>query len=128
MRVLRFLRPVRASAAALQAETSPEDLGPDAFATEAPRQTAPEASQVTMDRLRMAVIALAVVVALQAVPAFLWVQSRLMPVEPIVTVAAAPAASTPPPASIEATPPCAAEPASQAALAAAARPAESAPA
>jgi hypothetical protein len=106
MRVLRFLRPVRSSASALQSSSSGEAVGLDAFATEAARPAAAARPAGDVDRLRIALIALGVLVVLEAVPTLLWVRSRLAPA-PVVTVAAAPSV----PASIpigaaSATPPC----------------------
>jgi hypothetical protein len=108
MRVLRLLRPAR-SAAAVEAEGPSENLGLDAFATEAPPPSAHLTARATDPRLCIALVALAVVAVLESVPAFLWVQTWLKPVEPAV-LAATPMAIPVPVAVESVTPPCAPAP------------------
>src|SRR5918999_1183429 len=108
MRVLRFLRPERSAAAALPAGRSGEALGVEAFATEAAARVdgAPPS-----DRHRPALVALAVVVALEAIPTALWFQSRFAVETPVASAAPQPAAA-PPAAVAAAAPPCTVAPAS----------------
>jgi hypothetical protein len=106
MRVLRFLRPARSTASALQASGPREAVGLDAFATEAPApQSVSQAASV--EKLALAVILLGALVVLEAVPTVLWLQSQFGPADP-VTVAAAPIVPAPiPPEAVSAAPPCA---------------------
>jgi hypothetical protein len=121
MRVLRLLRPVR-SASALHAGGPPDAIGLDAFATEAPPAPAAAAPPVNVERLVLAVIVLAALVVVEAVPAVLWVHNRLTAAEPIASSAVAAAPIVPAPLPVEAAaavPPCAPTPAPAPASAAA---------
>lgn len=122
MRVLRLLRPAR-TAAALEADGPADNLGLDAFATEAPPPSARSAAASADPRLRVALVALAVVAVLESVPAFLWFQNWMQPAEPAV-LAATPVAVPVPVAVASLTPPCAPAPTAAAAAAVAARPAD----
>jgi hypothetical protein len=114
MRVLRFLRPARSAATALKAGSN-EALGLDAFATEAPSPATAVADGASAFKWRMAVIALAVLVILEAIPTVMWIRGRLAPAQPVAVVAAAPITPAPLPSGAElASAPCAAPPASQA--------------
>jgi hypothetical protein len=103
MRVLRFLRPVRSSA---DASAPTEDLGLDAFATEAPRPESPVAEAFGQDRLRIALIALAVLAVIEAIPALLWLQAALKPAAAVAEVSAAAAPAPIPALAASTTPPC----------------------
>jgi hypothetical protein len=118
MRVLRFLRPVRSSASAVPPNASGEALGLDAFATEAARPARLTAAADNAARSSVVMIALGVLVVLEAVPTVLWFQSWLVPAAPVAMVAAAAAAPAPMPGSAASdTPPCA-PPAAQPGIAA----------
>ncbi len=123
MRVLRLLRPVARSTAALEADGPTDNLGLDAFATEAPPPSGRPAAASADPRLRVALVAVAIVAVLESVPAFLWLQNWMRPAEPAV-LAATPV-SVPVPVAVEsAIPPCAPAPPASAAAALAAKPAD----
>ena len=111
MRVLRFLRPGRSNASA-DATAPAEDVGLDAFATEAPRPASPLAETFKLDRLRIALIALGALALIEAIPTMLWIQGAFDAPDPVATVAAAAPAPMPAPAA-STTPPCTAAPAAQ---------------
>jgi hypothetical protein len=111
MRVLRFLRPGRSNASA-DATAPAEDVGLDAFATEAPRPASTLAETFKLDRLRIALIALGAVALIEAIPTILWIQGAFDAADPVATVAAAAPAPMPAPAA-STTPPCTATPAAQ---------------
>ncbi len=113
MRVLRFLRPERSPASAVNPAAPAEDAGLDAFATEAPRTASESTEPFKLDRLRITLIALAALAVIEAIPALLWVKSAFTST-PVATVAAAtPAAAPLPPLAASTTPPCAATPGAQ---------------
>lgn len=112
MRVLRFLRPVRSSAVA-NASAPSEGLGLDAFATEAPRPDSPAPETGKLDRLRIALIVLAAVAAIEAIPTFLWIRGAFNGPQPVATVAAAAAPAPIPAVAASTTPPCAPSPGAQ---------------
>ena len=124
MRVLRLLRPVARSTAASEAVGPTDNLGLDAFATEAPPPSRRPAAASSDPWLRVALVAVAIVAALESVPAFLWLQNWMSPAEPAV-LAATPVAVPVPVAAQSAIPPCAPAPPAAAAAAVAARPADS---
>ena len=108
MRVLRFLRPMRSTASAVQATAAREAVGLDAFATETPIPV--QASHaVSVEKYVLAVVLLGALAVLEAVPAVLWLRSQFSPAEPAATmVAAAPILPAPiPPEAASAAPPCA---------------------
>ena len=114
MRVLRFLRPERSTPTSLKASAPADDLGLDAFATEESRP-APGAGDgpFKLDRLRIALIAVAALAVIEAIPTLLWLRGSSGP-EPVATVAAAAPAPAPIPASAASTtPPCTPTPAAQ---------------
>ena len=111
MRVLRFLRPARSTATA-PASAPAEDLGLDAFATEAPRPASAVADALKPDRLRIALIVLVALAVIEAIPTALWIRGAFSPPQPVATVSAAAAAPIPAPAA-STTPPCSATPAAQ---------------
>jgi len=115
MRVLRFLRPVRSTTSLLGTKAPTDDLGLDAFATEAPRPASAAADgSFAPDRLRVALIALAALALIEAIPALLWIQGSFRAAEPVATVSAAAAAPAPIPApAASTTPPCTPTPAVQ---------------
>ena len=114
MRVLRFLRPARSAAAALKAGPT-EAIGLDAFATEAPSPATAGSDAGSAFRWQVAVIALGVLVVLEAIPTVMWIRGRLAPAQPVAIVAAAPITPAPLPSGAElASAPCAAPPVSQA--------------
>jgi len=108
MRVLRFLRPVRSTATALEAGGHGEAVGLDAFATEAPAAVATAPPAINVERLVLALIVLGALVVLESVPTFLWLQGRFAPARSVTTVAAAPIVPAPLPVEAAlAAPPCA---------------------
>jgi hypothetical protein len=111
MRVLRFLRPGR-STASVRASAPAEDLGLDAFATEAPRPASAVADALKPDRLRIALIVLVALAVIEAIPTALWIRGAFSPPEPVATVSAAAPAPIPAPAA-STTPPCSATPTAQ---------------
>lgn len=77
MRVLRFLRNGRSSAALPAAAPPDESLGVDAFASEAP-EPVPAPTVVRASALRSPLVwGLAVLVLIEAIPAGLWLRDRL---------------------------------------------------
>lgn len=99
MRVLRFLRPARSSATAVETAGPVEALGLDAFATEAPPPRAAVVQpDVNVERLVLALIVVSAVAVLEAVPALLWIQNRFSAPERVVSAAAAPVSPSAPPA------------------------------
>jgi hypothetical protein len=102
MRVLHFLRPSRTSAAAAAPAETGDGLGLDAFAAEAPATAS--TADTALDRWRIGVVALAILVVLESIPAAFWILSKIQPVTP---AAAAPVQMPPIAASTAA--PCAAE-------------------
>ena len=114
MRVLRFLRPERSTTTSLKASAPADDLGLDAFATEESRPASEAADgPFKLDRLRIALIAVAALAVIEAIPTLLWLRGSSVP-EPVATVAAAAPAPAPIPASAASTtPPCTPTPAAQ---------------
>ena len=113
MRVLRFLRPGR-STASVRASAPAEDLGLDAFATEAPRPASAVTDALKPDRLRIALIVLVALAVIEAIPTVLWIRGAVNPPQPVATVSAAAAVPAPIPApAASTTPPCSATPAAQ---------------
>jgi hypothetical protein len=108
MRVLRFLRPIRSSASALEADGPGDSLGLDAFATEAPPPAAAThaATQVALDRLRLALAVIGLIALAEAVPAFFWLQGWMNPPVPAVAAAAVAAPMPLPPGVEAAAAPC----------------------
>lgn len=115
MRVLRFLRPEPPTTNVPNPSASAEDLGLDAFATEAPRPASGAAvGPFELDRMRVALVALGVLALIEAIPALLWIQGSFRSAEPVATVSAAAAAPAPIPApAASTTPPCTPTPAAQ---------------
>ena len=114
MRVLRFLRPARSAASAVQAAEPNDALGLDAFATETPAAAPATPETVNIERFVLAVIVLGAIAVLEAIPTILWLRSQFVQVEPVATIAAAPIVPTPlPPEAAATAVPCAPTPAEQ---------------
>ena len=114
MRVLRFLRPARSAARAVQAAGPSDALGLDAFATEAPAAAPAPSETANIERFVLAVIVLGAIAVLEAVPTILWLRGQFATAEPVATIAAAPIVPTPlPPEAAATAVPCAPTPVEQ---------------